>query len=434
MSLRRMRQGEPKRSTRNGSGARIWPVLASMFLINVAGYAAVGGVLSVLLPTQVRLIAGDGAPSALALVTGVSAIASLAVPPIVGLLSDRTRSRWGRRTPWILFGGLATAASLLVLGVAGSIAWLLVGWFLVQGTVNIGLNVVLATIPDRIPPRRHGLASTVQGLGLPVGSVIGVQLGALFVNSALVGYVVLAAAFALAAVVSAWLAREARHGAPDERPQRNMGAELRQMFASLRFRDYRWVFVSRAVLYLGYNMINGFTLYILQDFIDPPAGVTAADGVATSLTISLVFVTVGTIVAGPLVDRFGRHRGFVLVSSLLLSAALFIPLVWQTWSAFLVCTGLSGFALGLYLGVDLALATLVLPKAGDAGRDLGVFHIALNAPQVIAPFLASLAVTTLGGYPALFLFGGAIALIGSFAVLRVRPAAVSEQDPRWENA
>ncbi|MBB4684399.1 MFS transporter [Amycolatopsis jiangsuensis] len=403
--------------------SRMWPLLASMFVVNIFGYAAIGGVLSVLLPSQVRLVAGDGAPSALALITGVSAIASLAVPPLVGLLSDRTRSRWGRRTPWILSGGLATAASLLLLGVAGSVPGLLVGWFLVQGTVNIGLNVVLATIPDRIPPRRHGLASTVQGLGLPVGSVLGVQLGAIFVDSVLVGYAVLAVAFALAAAFSAWLAREPRRSSPDGRQP--AWVDVRRTFSGLRFRDYRWVFVSRAVLYLGYNMVNGFSLYVLQDFIDPPPGVAPADGVATALTISLVFVTIGTAGAGPLVDRLGQHRGFVLVSSLLLSAALFVPVVWPTWTGFLVCAALSGFALGLYLGVDLALATLVLPKSDAGGRDLGVFHIALTAPQVVAPFLASLAVTSLGGYSALFLIGGAIALIGSVAVLRVNPKAVS---------
>lgn len=150
-----------------------------------------------------------------------------------------------------------------------------------------------------------------------------------------------------------------------------------------------------------------------------------ADGVATALTLSLIGVTVGTAGAGPLVDRFGRHRGFVLASSLLLTVALFVPLLWRTWSGLLACTALSGLALGLYLGVDLALATLVLPKAGDTGRDLGVFHIALTAPQVIAPFVASFAVTALGGYPALFLLGGAIALIGSLAILRVRPEPVT---------
>ncbi|MFD6288574.1 MFS transporter [Streptomyces sp. NPDC060205] len=432
MHLPSLRPGEPKHSSHDDAGLRLWPVLASLFLINVFGYAAIGGVLSVLLPTQVRHIAGDSAPSTLALITGVSAIASLAVPPVIGLLSDRTRSRWGRRTPWILFGGLATAVSLLLLGAVGSVAGLLIGWFLVQGTVNIGLNVVLAAIPDRIPPHRHGLASTVQGLGLPVGSVIGVQLGALFVDSAALGYGLLATAFALASAVSAWLAREVRHSPPERHRPRSASAELRQMFAGLTFSDYRWVFVSRTVLYLGYNMVNGFTLYILQDFIAPPLGVTAAEGVATALTISLVFVTVGTACAGPLVDRFGRHRGFVLMSSLLLSGALFIPLGWQTWSAFLVCTALSGLALGLYLGVDLALATLVLPKTGDAGRDLGVFHIALTAPQVIAPFIASLAVTLLGGYPTLFLLGGSIALIGSLAVLRVSPQPVFTQHTHRE--
>lgn len=219
------------------------------------------------MPSQIRLVAGNGAPSALALVTGFSAIASLAVPPLVGLLSDRTRSRWGRRTPWILFRGLATAASLLLLGAANSVAGLLFGWFLVQGTVNIGLNVVLATIPDRMSPRRHGLASTVQGLGPPVGSVLGVQLGAFFLNSVLLGYVVLATAFALASTISAWLAREVRRSSP---AGQRTGVDMRTMFASLRIRGCRWVFISRAVVYLGYNMVNGFSLYVLQDFIEPP--------------------------------------------------------------------------------------------------------------------------------------------------------------------
>lgn len=397
-----------------------------MFLLNVVGYAAVGGVLSILLPTQVRLAAGSGATSALALVTGVAAVASLAVPPIAGVLSDRTRSRWGRRAPWILFGGLGGGAALVVLSAADSVAGLVIGWFLVQGAVNVGLNVVLATIPDRVPAHRHGLASTVQGLGLPIGSVVGVQLGAAFVDSVQIGYTILAVAFALASAVSAWLTREAVVTA-DVSGRRSVSGELRQLFASLRFRDYRWVFISRAVLYLGFSMVNGFGLYILQDHIVLPPGLTAADGVATALTISLVLTSVGTAVAGPLVDRWGHHRGFVLISSLLLTASLLVPFAWPTWVGFVAGTTIGGLAIGLFLGVDLALATLVLPKAADTGRDLGVFHIALNAPQTIAPFLASTAVTTLGGYPALFLLGAGFALVGSIAVLRVRPGAVSRR-------
>lgn len=413
---------------------RVWPILISMFVLNVFAYATIVGSLQVLLPTQVRLIAGDDAPSALAVVTGVAAIASFAVPPFVGIMSDRTRSRWGRRAPWIFFGGLGTAASLVLLGVVDVLAGLVIGWFLMQAMVNVGLNVILATIPDRIPRHRHGLASTVQGLGLPLGAVVGVQAGAYFVDSILVGYLLFAIMVALASAVSAWLTRETREAPRPVREQRKPVAELLRTFDSLRNRDYRWVFISRSVMYLGVSMVGSFGLYIMQDYIELPAGLTAARAVATTSSIGLGLTVLGTLVAGPLVDRFGHHRRFVLVSSLLVTASMVVPFLWPTWTAQLVSGCVTGFAMGLYLGVDMALATLVLPKEGDTGRDLGVFHIALTAPQVIAPFFAARIVTGLGGYAPLFLIGGAVAFTGALAVLRVRPRAVAVTDEREEYA
>ncbi|GII95105.1 MFS transporter [Sinosporangium siamense] len=404
---------------------RVWPILLAMFVLNVFAYAAIVGALQVLLPTQVRLIAGDGAPSALALVTGIAAISSFAVPPFVGILSDRTRSRWGRRAPWIFFGGLGTAGTLLMLGLSGTVAWLVVGWFLMQAMVNIGLNVILATIPDRIPAHRHGLASTVQGLGMPVGAILGVQIGAYFVDAIFTGYLLLAILVPLASLVSAWLTREARGVAAEVRERRPVLAELRQTFASLRFRDYRWVFISRTVLYLGFAMVSSFNLYAMQDYIKLPPGMTAAEAVAISSSFLLPLTVVGTAVAGPLVDRFKHHRMFVLGSGLASAAAMLIPFVWPVWTASLISGAISGLAMGLYLGVDLALATLVMPADGDTGRDLGVFHIALTAPQVVAPFLAAMIVSSLGGYSPLYLISGVISLIGALAVLRVRSNATA---------
>ncbi|WP_051792429.1 MFS transporter [Amycolatopsis jejuensis] len=405
---------------------RIGPLLTAMFLVNVVGYAANQAALAVLLPSQVASAAGDRAVPALALVTGISAIASFAIPPLVGVLSDRTRTRWGRRSPWILGGGIATAAALVLTGAVSTVTGLVIGWFLVQATVNVGLNIILATIPERIPPKRHGLASTVQGLGVPVGGVIGVQVGAAFVHSAVVAYALLAGLVLIASAVSAVLVRDRSAAEIDDPalPRPAIGRQFLAMFGTLRDRDYRWVFVSRAVIYLGYNIVFGFSLYILQDYITLPSGATPAGSVATAQTLTIALLTVGTLVSGPLVDRVGRHRGFVLVSALLLSSSVILPLISPTWPMFLVQAGLSGFALGTFLGVDLALATVVLPKTGDAGRDLGVFHIALTAPQVIAPFIAALAVTA-GGYHALFIVGGVLAFLGSLTVLRVRPQHVA---------
>jgi MFS family permease len=391
-----------------------------MFILNVFGYAAVGAVVSVLLPTQVRTVAGAGAPAALGLITGVAAIAAMVTPPIVGILSDRIRTRWGRRSPFILAGGIAAAAALVFLSLANSIALLLIGWFLVQAFLSVGMNLILSTIPERIPARRHGLASTVQGLGLPIGAILGVQIGAATVHSLVIGYALLAGLFIAASVVCAILLRDPSKLDAPVSARRSPALEVRDLFASLKARDFRWVFISRTVVFLGQSMVSAFSLYILQDYIHLPEGLSAAQGVATTTTIALIATVIATVIAGPLVDRFAHHRGFVLTSSIIGAAAMLLPFLWPTWTAFVIQASISGFALGLYLGVDLALATLVLPKTGDEGRDLGVFHIAVMLPQVAAPFFASLVVTFLGGYASLFVVSALVALFGSIAVLRVR--------------
>ena len=399
---------------------RIAPLLIGMFVLNAFGYAAITGAVSVLLPTQVREVAGDGAPAALGLITGVAAIAALVMPPLAGVLSDRTRTRWGRRSPFILVAGFASAGALLLLSIGGSIPLLLVGWFLVQACLSVGMNLILATIPERIPAGRHGLASTVQGLGLPIGALIGIQVGAAFVNSIVVGYILLAGLFVVGSVVCAVLLRDGRQLEAVDVPRRNFALEAREMFASLKLRDLRWVFTSRAVMYLGYSMVTAYSLYILQEYIQLPDGLSAAEAVATTGSLGLLATIVATVISGPLVDRFAHHRGFVLASSVTLAGALVVPFIWPTRTAFLFQSLVGGFALGMYLGVDLALATIVLPKTGDAGRDLGVFHIAIMVPQIVAPFITSLIVTFLGGYANVFLFGGIVALCGALAVLRVR--------------
>lgn len=191
------------------------------------------------------------------------------------------------------------------------------------------------------------------------------------------------------------------------------------MLAAFRSRDYAWVFAARTVLFLGYYCVVTFNLYILTDYIRLPDGLTPVAATTTLGAISLVCLTVGTAVAGPLADRLDRRRLFVLISSLLTTVSVALPALSPTWTVELVAGVVGGLGFGAYLAVDQALATLVLPSSDAAGRDLGVFHIALNAPQVIGPFLGS-AVIELGGYRALFVTGGVLALLGSVAILQVK--------------
>ncbi|HUZ53430.1 MAG TPA: hypothetical protein VMU94_13005 [Streptosporangiaceae bacterium] len=73
-------------------------VLVSIGIANAALYALYVGVLQVLLPLQVEAIDRPHKVAVLGLVSGVSAIFAAAFNPIGGALSDRTRTRFGRRS------------------------------------------------------------------------------------------------------------------------------------------------------------------------------------------------------------------------------------------------------------------------------------------------------------------------------------------------
>ncbi|WP_234323773.1 MFS transporter [Streptomyces sp. NRRL F-2580] len=119
-------------------------------------------------------------------------------------------------------------------------------------------------------------------------------------------------------------------------------------------------------------------------------------------------------------DRFDRRKLFVGASALLLAVALTIPAVSASWTAMLAFSVVNGLAFGCYMAVDTALVTMVLPKAEDAARDMGVLNIATAGPQIVAPFIASVIVSLSGGYTALFVVAAVLAVAGAPAVKPIR--------------
>src|SRR5580700_1784641 len=97
-------------------------------------YAGIGGVL---LPQQIENIDRAHKVAALGVVSGVAACFALVFNPIGGALSDRTRSRFGRRAPWIAVAPAGLLAMLALLGQARAIPLVLVCWCLAQVMANL---------------------------------------------------------------------------------------------------------------------------------------------------------------------------------------------------------------------------------------------------------------------------------------------------------
>ncbi|MFG2994938.1 MFS transporter [Streptomyces sp. NPDC048340] len=388
-------------------------LLPLLLVGNSAMYALYVGVAGVLLALQVEHIDPANKVSNFGLIAGVSAIFATIFNPVAGALSDRT----GRRNPWILGGGLAAIPAMFLLGSANTILLITIAWCLGQAVMNVYQAAITSVVPDRVPMSARGKASAAVGLGLPFGSTLGALLGAAYSEDYRTGYLVFGAIVAGAAVLFTSCTRERRLPA---RPPMPVKAQLAAFTSALKDHDFRWAFIGRALLILGYFAVTGYQLYILQDHTVLPDGMKPEEAVAVMMPLTSVAMVLSTVVGGYLSDRFDRRKLFVGASALLSAVALVIPAVSTSWSAMLAFAVVNGLAFGCYMAVDTALVTMVLPKAEDAARDMGVLNIANAGPQIVAPFIASVIVSLSGGYTALFVVAAVLAVAGALAVKPIR--------------
>ncbi|WP_405421746.1 MFS transporter [Streptomyces erythrochromogenes] len=388
-------------------------LLPLLLVGNSAMYALYIGVAGVLLALQVEAVDPADKVANFGLIAGVSAIFATVFNPVAGALSDRS----GRRNPWILGGGLAAVPAMFLLGFADTILLITIAWCLGQAVMNVYQAAITSVVPDRVPVSARGRASAAVGLGLPFGSTLGALIGAAFSEDYRTGYLVFGALVAGAAVLFTACSREERLPARAPLPVRE---QLAAFASALRDHDFRWAFIGRALLVLGYFAVSGYQLYILQDHTVLPAGMKPEAAVAVLMPLTSVAMVVSTVLGGYLSDRFDRRKLFVGASALLSAVALVIPAVSTSWAAMLAFAAVNGLAFGCYMAVDTALVTMVLPNAEDAARDMGVLNIANAGPQIIAPFVASVVVSVSGGYTTLFVVAAVLAVAGALAVKPIR--------------
>jgi MFS family permease len=393
-------------------------LLVSLGVAGGALSAMYAGVGTVLLPLQIEHIDRAHKVAALGVVAGVSAVFALVFNPIGGALSDRTRSRFGRRAPWLVTASAVLLGTLALLGQAGTVLLILIAWCLTQAVANLYQAPLTAVVPDRVAPARRGAASSVAGVASVLGGVAGVGIASLFSGHLGAGYVVLGVLL----VGTAWYFVLTTADAPAgelARPARD-GLRLGDFLSALRHRDFTLVFASRAAAILGYFLVISYELYILTDYIKLPGAMRPAQGVTVLAAISAVGAILAAAVAGPASDRLNRRKPFVILSSAIAGGACILPVLSPTFTTIEIFAAFAGLAFGCYLSVDAALVTLVLPRSEDAARDLGVLNIANAGPQVVAPLFAALIISHLGGYRTLFIIGGCCGVVGSIAVAGVR--------------
>ncbi|WSQ14344.1 MFS transporter [Streptomyces sp. NBC_01231] len=391
---------------------RLGPLL---FLVH-AGWMLPFAAAGTLIPALLTEIDPDRKVALYGTLATTGSLASMIATIVIGTLSDRTRSRLGKRNPWIASGGVVLAVAATTMSFTSDFLLLVALWI----TFQVGLAVVLAplfaVLPDRVAPDNLGKASAVVGFGQLVAQSLGSVVAGALITVPREGLRWLPWLIAVTAMLFVLLAPE-----PDNRDEPREARSARALlrgFMPPRDRDFLLALVGRFLLLMSFMSVLLYQLFVLTDYIG--LGVEEAGRViATGGVVMALSSGAATVLSGPLSDRLGRRKPIVITASLIFAAAELPLVLSDSLAAFYTFLGAGGFAYGIYIAVDQALLANVLPNGDDRAKDMGILNIANTGPQILAPIASGLVVTAVG-YRSVFVIAIVLAVVSALVLLPLR--------------
>ncbi len=348
--------------------------------------------------------------------------------PIAGAISDRSGSRWGRRRPYVLIGGIIALLIIPGIGLAGGFAAIFIVYCLLQLATNTAQGPFQAFIPDLVPEGKRGVASGVKALLEIVGGVILVYLASLFMDRYYAGegsewlwlvLGILAVVLLGTVITTVVMVKEPQATGSNHRTSvlSVLYHTVREILAN---RDIVWFLASRLLVYMAFTTIQQFALYFLRDVI----GVTnPAEATARFSIFAVTGMLIVVWPAGYLSDRVGR-KPITMASGLLGAVGIAIIALSQEYGTILWAAAIIGVAMGAFNSTNWALATDLVVK-GEEARYLGITNMATAGgaalARAIGPAIDFFNGKSAGlGYDFMLLVCLAYFVIGSILVIRIK--------------
>ncbi len=315
-------------------------------------------------------------------------------PAVMGWLSDRTSTRFGRRRPWIVGGAVGTTFACIVLGSAMSVPMLILGYLLLQISDDIGTGPYSALIPEHVPAERRGRASGALGM-LNFSAQICAAVLAFGGTVAGISHQImfgLIAALHLICAAIVW-------GAVNEKPFPQVHARpfsVEIWLSPWRNANFRWVWFTRFLIAFGFYILTAFGQNYLKDVVRvfSPLPSLSSDPVQAALLAAIVVIVListsgiaGALIGGRFADKVGRKRVIQVSGALMFVAILpfaFLPI-------YLAILGLAlvfGLGYGAFSSADWALVSDILPNDADYAKDMGIWQSSVALPQVLTVYSA----------------------------------------------
>jgi len=338
------------------------------------------------------------------------------IQPVVGERSDHTRTRLGKRKPWMLVGTPLAALFFIAVPLMRSPAGIMIAILLTNLAMALFRAPTVALLGDLFPPHQrstaNGVINLMGGLGAISAFLVG---GALYklgrISPFLFGSILLLGAISLVLI----FVRESAESQEQDRPEAG-NSFLSNLGEVLKASERSGLLILLAILcwFMGYNAletwISSFGKFSLG--IDPGRMSILTSGLA------LMFV-VFAVPSGLLATRFGRKP--VILTGIAGLALLFFYGLFIRNQAMLI-------ALLVPAGLFWALINVnSLPMVYDVGGEsrigafTGLYYVASSIAAVAGPQVVGFLIDWTGGnYRIMFIFSTAFMLLAGFFMLRVK--------------
>lgn len=352
----------------------------------------------------------------------------MVVQPLIGALSDKTTSPFGRRRPYLLGGALLSALALwalpnselitnfisstlhIKLPALAALCFAAVMIWVLDACVNIAQGPYRALVPDVVPPEQHSIANSYISLAIGLGSVVAAGTAPFlkwafnYQMSINAQFIMAALAFSLGMIWTCLAIKERRYQPKgDEKTEKfNFITSLKEFFAlSPEVGKICWM---QFFTWIG-NMC--MMIYFTQYCIHTVFGVPDLSGVSEIVKSSYdsavlagtnfssicfaIFNLVCFLVAipiGVLSVKYGNKK--VHIVSMLSMALAFLGMALFTQNVKIVALlmAISGIGWASICALPFAMLSQYI-KPGTEGSVMGIFNIFIAGPQVFVCTLVS---------------------------------------------
>jgi maltose/moltooligosaccharide transporter len=381
-------------------------------------------------------------------------VTGLIVQPIIGAMSDRTTSRWGRRTPYFLIGAVLCSIGLLfmpfspVLWVAASLLWIL------DAANNVTMEPYRAYVSDRLNPNQHslgfltqsaftGLGQTLAYLSPTIFVLIGMNKDAVNANNIphiTVAAFVVGAVFSISSILISLKTVPELPLPDDERDRlrklpKGVAATLREIWEATLDMPTTMKQLAVVKLFQWYAMFcywQYIVLSLARTLYEGGGDAAVRDAALLNGQIGAFYnaiAFVGAFALVPFAQRFGPKLVHAVCLTLAGVGMLSIPGIQDKWLLFIPMIGV-GLAWASIMGNPYIMLAGSIP-AERTGVYMGIFNMFIVIPMMIQIFTLPLYYKSLlsGNPENVIRLAGALLICGAVATLFVKLAPGQSATP-----